>query len=83
MVAVVVGSLVLRLAWVAIMPASKDEAYHYLYSVYPAWSYFDHPPMMMVVVRAGVELCGENVTYFSLRLGFVLLFAATTWMLSR
>lgn len=77
------GSLVLRLAWVAIMTASKDEAYHYLYSVYPAWSYFDHPPMMMVVVRASVELCGGSVSYFSLRLGFVLLFAATTWILGR
>ena len=83
LVAIVVGSLVLRLAWVALMPPSKDEAYHYLYSVYPTWSYFDHPPMMMLVVRLGLELCGGCVSFFSLRLGFVLLIAATSWVLGR
>ncbi len=77
------GSLVLRLAWVAVMPANKDEAYYYLYAAHPTWSYFDHPPLMMFVVRLGLELCGEQVTYFSLRLGFVLLFAGTSWVLGR
>lgn len=65
------------------MPPNKDEGYHYLYAVHPSWSYFDHPPVMMLVVRAGVELCGGAVTPFSLRLGFVLLFAASSWLLAR
>jgi 4-amino-4-deoxy-L-arabinose transferase-like glycosyltransferase len=82
LVLVIAISLVLRLLWVALMPPNKDEGYHYLYAVHPNWSYFDHPPMMMVVVRAGLEFCGGAVNNLSLRLGFVLLFAGSTWLLA-
>lgn len=83
LVVVTLLTLAIRLAWVAVMPVNKDEGYHYLYAVHPSWSYFDHPPMMMLVVRAGLELCGGAVNFFSLRLGFVLLSAASSWLLGR
>ena len=83
LVVIVLGALVIRLAWVAIMPLNKDEGYHYLYSVHPSWSYFDHPPMMMLVVRGGLEICGGAVNFLSLRLGFVILSTATSWVLAR
>lgn len=73
----------LRLAWAAALPVSTDEAYHWLYTVHPDVSYFDHPPMTMLVAKAGIALCGGWVHPFSLRLGFVLLCAATSWCLFR
>lgn len=30
-----------------------DEAYYWVYSQFPAWGYFDHPPMIAVLIRAG------------------------------
>ena len=48
----------LRLAWAAALPVSTDEAYHWLYTVHPDVSYFDHPPMTMLVAKAGIALCG-------------------------
>ncbi|HOE59606.1 MAG TPA: glycosyltransferase family 39 protein [Bacteroidales bacterium] len=29
----------------------NDEVYYYTYALYPAWSYFDHPPMVGWVIR--------------------------------
>ncbi|MGL6095807.1 MAG: hypothetical protein ACRC7O_08445, partial [Fimbriiglobus sp.] len=79
----IVVSLGLRLGWNAAMEASNDEAYHFLYTVHPALSYFDHPPMTMWVEAAGLVACGGWVHAFSLRLGFALLFAGSTWVLYR
>ena len=73
----------LRLGWAAALEASNDEAYHWLYAVHPALSYFDHPPMMMWVEQVGLTACGGWVHPLSLRLGFVLLFAGSTWVLYR
>jgi 4-amino-4-deoxy-L-arabinose transferase-like glycosyltransferase len=82
--AAVIGiSLVLRLAWAATLETGNDEGYHYLFTVYPSLSYFDHPPMTMVIEQIGLHLCGGWVHPFSLRLGFVLLFTASTWILAR
>lgn len=74
---------VLRLGWAAALEPTNDEAYHWLYSAHPALSYFDHPPMLMWVEQFGLTLCGGWVHQFSLRLGFVLLFAGSTWVLFR
>ncbi len=30
-----------------------DEAYYWVYSKFPAWGYFDHPPMIALFIRAG------------------------------
>ena len=79
----ILGTLALRLTWAATLEPSNDEAYHWLYTVHPALSYFDHPPMTAWVARAGLALCGGWVHPLSLRLGFVLMFAGSTWMLYR
>src|SRR3954469_23452122 len=72
-----------RLALAASLGLGNDEAYHYLFSVHRDWSYFDHPPMLAVVERLGIALAGGSVSPFSLRLGFVLLFAGSTWLMAR
>lgn len=76
----IVISTALRLLWAAVLGAGNDEAYHYLYAVHPDWSYFDHPPMTMLIERIGPMVAG-GVELFSYRLGFVFLFAGSTWIL--
>jgi Dolichyl-phosphate-mannose-protein mannosyltransferase len=76
-------SLVLRLVWAAGIGLCNDEAYHYLFTVHPDWSYFDHPPMTMWIEWLGLTACGGWVHPLSLRLGFVLLMAGSTWIMAR
>lgn len=83
LLAVVGVALLLRLIWAATSPLNKDEGYHYLYTVHPALSYFDHPPMMAVMTAAGLAVCGGAVNTFSIRLGFAVLSAGTSWLLGR
>src|SRR4051794_3668887 len=73
----------IRLAWAASLGRGTDEAYHYLFTVHRDWSYFDHPPMLAVVESAGLILSGGNPSTFALRLGFVGLFAGSTWLMAR
>jgi 4-amino-4-deoxy-L-arabinose transferase-like glycosyltransferase len=79
----IVVSGLLRLAWAASLGPGNDEAYHYLFTVHRDWSYFDHPPMLAVVESLGIALAGGTVSTFTLRLGFVLLFAGSTWLMAR
>ncbi len=73
----------LRLIWAAVLEASNDESYHWLYTIHPDLSFFDHPPMTMLLVKLGLTLCGGWVHPFSIRLAFVLLFAGSQWILFR
>ena len=79
----IIVSAALRLMWAASLGPGNDEAYHYLFTVYPDWSYFDHPPMLAVVEAAGIALAGGSVSPLSLRLGFIALFAGSTWLMAR
>lgn len=79
----IVVTAALRLVWAASLGPGNDEAYHYLFTVHPDWSYFDHPPMLAWVEAAGVAAAGGVVSVFSLRLGFVVLFAGSTWLMAR
>jgi 4-amino-4-deoxy-L-arabinose transferase-like glycosyltransferase len=79
---IVVSGLV-RLGWAASVGPGNDEAYHYLFTVHRDWSYFDHPPMLAWVEAAGLAAAGGVVSPFSLRLGFVALFAGSTWLMAR
>jgi hypothetical protein len=79
----IVVSAVLRLGWAAALGLGNDEAYHYLFTVHPAWGYFDHPPMLAWVEAAGLAAAGGRISPLSLRLGFVGLFAGSTWLLFR
>lgn len=76
-------SALLRLGWAASVELGNDEAYHYLFATHLDWSYFDHPPMLALVERLGIGLSGGVASAFGLRLGFILLFAGSTWLLAR
>lgn len=50
---------------------AHDEAYYWMYSKYLAWGYFDHPPMVAVLIKAGYFLFHNElgVRLFSIFLG--------------
>ncbi len=79
----IVVSAALRLIWAGALGVGNDEAYHYLFTVHRDWSYFDHPPMLAVVEALGIAAAGGVVSPFTLRLGFVALFAGSTWLMAR
>jgi 4-amino-4-deoxy-L-arabinose transferase-like glycosyltransferase len=79
----IVVSAALRLAWASSLGPGTDEAYHYLFAVHRDWSYFDHPPMLAVVESAGLALVGGEASALALRLGFIALFAGSTWLMAR
>lgn len=76
-------SSLFRVAWSAGLGPGNDEAYHYLFTVHRDWSYFDHPPMLALVERLGIALAGGHASAFTLRLGFIALFAGSTWLMAR
>jgi 4-amino-4-deoxy-L-arabinose transferase-like glycosyltransferase len=76
-------STILRLVWAASFGPAFDEPYYFQYIQNPAWSYFDHPPMVALVGALGLALTNDAFSVFGLRVGFILLFAGSTWLLAR
>jgi hypothetical protein len=76
-------STILRLIWALSMGAAFDEPYYIQYIQHPAFCYFDHPPMVALVGALGLALTGDAFSVFGLRLGFILLFAGSTWLMAR
>lgn len=48
--------LILALAQSASTGLLADEAYYWAYSRFPGWGYFDHPPMIAILIRAGYAI---------------------------
>jgi len=48
--------LMLALAQSASTELIADEAYYWVYSKFPAWGYFDHPPMIALLIKAGYSI---------------------------
>ncbi len=57
----------------------NDEAHYYMYAVHPALSYFDHPLMVALLIRAGMDLFGT--TAFGVRVFAPLLFLLSSVLL--
>ena len=55
-----------------------DEAYYWIYSQYPAWGYFDHPPMIAWLIKAGYTIFP---TELGVRLFMVLMNTATLFII--
>ncbi len=79
----IIGSALLRLFSAFSLGLGNDEAYHFLYAVHPSLSYYDHPPMMAWVEMAGLVMSGFQASAWALRIGFIVLFAGSTWILAR
>ena len=61
----------LRLLLAALTPLTFDEAYYWTWSKHLAGGYYDHPPMVAIVIRLGTMLAGD--TEFGVRLVSILL----------
>jgi 4-amino-4-deoxy-L-arabinose transferase-like glycosyltransferase len=73
--------LLLRAIMAAQLPLSADEAYYWLWSLHPAAGYFDHPPMIAWLIRAGTMLFGD--TSFGVRFAGVVLSLPASWFVWR
>ncbi len=67
---IVAGATALRLVLAAIVPLFPDETYYWDWSRRLALGYFDHPPVLAYLVRAGTTLFGN--TPFGVRVFAVL-----------
>lgn len=63
------------------LPAGYDEAYYYLYTQNPNWSFFDHPPLVGITTALGLWFSGEQVTPFTIRVGTLIAHTGTLVLL--
>ncbi|MGV0024311.1 ArnT family glycosyltransferase [Phormidesmis priestleyi] len=81
-VTLLIGGLIFRSIVAFLLPPGFDEAYYYIYTLHPDWSYFDHPPLVAWTTAFGIWLTGD-VSQFTIRLGGLLLYTATLYFLYR
>src|SRR5215510_12252474 len=68
---IIVALVGLRLVAAAFTPITFDEAYYWMWSKSLAGGYYDHPPMVAYVIRAGTMIAGD--TELGVRLVSILL----------
>src|SRR6476620_4778801 len=73
----VAALVVLRLVAAAWTPLTFDEAYYWMWSKHLAGGYYDHPPMVAFVIRAGTIIAGD--TELGVRLVSTLLGLPMSW----
>src|SRR3954468_19628092 len=59
-VAILIGIDLVRLAFAPTFELAPQEAYYFLYSQHLALSYFDHPPVLGLVLRLSTDLLGKS-----------------------
>lgn len=79
--AAIVVLVALRLVAAAVTPLSYDEAYYWSWSQHLAGGYYDHPPLVALVIRLGTLVAGD--TEFGIRLVAVLLGLPMSWAIWR
>jgi hypothetical protein len=67
----VLALVALRLVAAAWTPITFDEAYYWMWSKHLAGGFYDHPPMVALVIRAGTLIAGD--TELGVRLVSILL----------
>jgi dolichyl-phosphate-mannose-protein mannosyltransferase len=73
----ILGLVALRLIAATFTPITFDEAYYWMWSQHLAGGYYDHPPMVAVVIRLGTLIAGD--TEFGVRLVSILLALPMSW----
>ena len=72
-------SSLLRMWVAATLELGNDEVYYQTYSRYLQWNYFDHPPMVAILIRLSTFNLFFHQALFS-RLGSICCAAAGTWV---
>jgi Dolichyl-phosphate-mannose-protein mannosyltransferase len=73
----VLALVALRLVAAAWTPLTFDEAYYWMWSKHLAFGYYDHPPMVAIVIRLGTAIAGD--TELGVRLVSILLALPMSW----
>jgi Dolichyl-phosphate-mannose-protein mannosyltransferase len=76
----IAAATVIRLFLASQVELANDEVYYWTYALYPDLSHFDHPPMVGFLA----QLSTLNLFFtddFFLRLGSIVLGAASTWII--
>lgn len=73
----ILALVALRLMAAAFTPITFDEAYYWMWSKHLAGGYYDHPPMVAVVIRLGTMIAGD--TELGVRLVSILLALPMSW----
>ncbi len=81
-IGIIGASAALRLALAACVGFGQDETYSVAVSRHLALSYFDHPPLHLWIVGLWARLVRLEDPWL-LRLPFIALFAASSWLLYR
>src|SRR6195952_1665629 len=77
----ILALVALRLVAAAVTPLTFDEAYYWMWSKHLAGGYYDHPPMVAVVIWLGTLIAGD--TEFGVRVVSVLLALPMSWAVYR
>src|SRR5688572_18526729 len=72
--------LLLNLVQSAATGLIDDEAYYWVYSQFPAWGYFDHPPMVAILIKAGHSIFANEL---GVRLFFAIMSTIAVWMIEK
>src|SRR3954468_11627560 len=73
----ILALVVLRCLAAAWTPLTFDEAYYWTWSKHLAGGYYDHPPMVALVIRLGTMIAGD--TEFGVRVVSILLALPMSW----
>lgn len=74
------GWFLINLIQAAFTGLMDDEAYYWVYSQYPAWGYFDHPPMIAWLIKLGGSIFNGTL---GVRFLIVLLNTLTLFLIER
>lgn len=77
----VLALVALRLVCASFTPLTFDEAYYWTWSKHLAGGYYDHPPLVAVVIRLGTMIAGD--TELGVRLVSILLALPMTFAVYR
>ena len=75
------GFGIAHLVYASMVGLAGDEAYYWQWSRWPAWGYYDHPPMVAALIAIGTGIAGDNE--FGLRVMTVVLATAVLWLVYR
>ncbi len=79
--AFLLGWLVLGLLQAGLTELMDDEAYYWVYSRHLDWGYFDHPPMIALLIKAGYAIFHNELGVRLLMVVINVLTLAITWEL--
>nr|WP_315820172.1 glycosyltransferase family 39 protein [Paraflavitalea speifideiaquila] len=80
LIGLIVISSLIRMVVAGSIELSNDEVYYWTYALHLQWNYFDHPPMIALLIRlfTGNLLVQQELF---IRLGAIVCAAINTWQI--